>query len=834
MYVFVYDLKMKGLLRNMVFGRKSKGAKPEKEKKQKKQKTPKQKGSNKQKSLIQKMGLNESVATMGLDAFSAVVNDHSAVREIDELGGYSAVALTEDALVASGITLGDEDFGAFAETLRTEQVKSLVLKNDLQRNVIILIPDEDSLDIMGEFSFLEVIDFQWAIVPFDIDDDSEAILLDSTVTLAELADIIINESELTVVDNVMIIDGDLGDADGGNHSASFEEADSDFEDEMDLEDDLDEPIADDSGYFDDEDDIDFDDDDADMGEDPAYAFGDEDDVALEDEEFYGDEDEYADDDYDYDGELADEPTGDYGYDDDTYADDSIYDEPVDELADVSQETARAQVHKVLSRTFYNDELGLEVDTSIFDLHFNNDDTQLLLFNEEPTDNSTLGVTLSQMRRDANIELRRQHTMYMQDLRSQFNVIMAQAHDKLVDVLDYKNSETVVGQKYKEIESERANLHVMEDDLVAKDRRSLEAEYERKREEKGQQAYNIAVDKYDELHKSRYEAERAALKDQVVAAIDTSSDKKLAELYDERKLVAHRLFDKSTTQALVDLQAVYKQMAAKELALYDSFRQRQDKYLRSNFSNEVLRGQAIAEQQRQRAEADDVRDQYETLLIQKQKELQTANIEANERIEDLIRKHDTTLEATVQDYVAKLKSVEHRNENLNEQIINLQQSLTTLDDRKKAEYENQLKSKDDIIKSQNEQLAFAEQRASKTAKASGGIIAAFVAVALAVGLIGGFVFGNSSNKSEPQVATPAQPQPTVVITQGGNQSEPTVSETPSDNDITEPTEPAEDNVDDGQVEDDAQPVDEKTNGSNDSDLETSTKTNTDGTTESSDK
>ena len=141
---------------------------------------------------------------------------------------------------------------------------------------------------------------------------------------------------------------------------------------------------------------------------------------------------------------------------------------------------------------------------------------------------------------------------------------------------------------------------------------------------------------------------------------------------------------------------------------------------------------------------------------------------------------------------------------------------------------------DIIKSQNEQLAFAEQRASKTAKASGGIIAAFVAVALAVGLIGGFVFGNSSNKSEPQVATPAQPQPTVVITQGGNQSEPTVSETPSDNDITEPTEPAEDNVDDGQVEDDAQPVDEETDGSNDSDLETSTKTNTDGTTESSDK
>lgn len=768
-----------------LFGKKggAKPAKPKKEKKAKKQKQPKQKkgGRRKQKTLIERMGLNETVAAMGLDVLSTVSEEQSAVRELGEDNsqdymGYTAVAVTEAMLVDAGVTVSDEAFGAFAEALRSEHIKSLLLQNDLDNGILVIIPDESSLEIMADFDFMDELPLQWVVVPFEIEDDSQVVLLDDTTTLAELMDIAVNNRTLAIHNGQMVIDGELPDgedydeSDDTNVSVDFDddEDDAPSDDDFDLDD---EPM--DFDVLDDE--PDFDDDVEDVPENNSNNYvPDFDDDDLPDMDDEPELDDLADDD-----DLFDDSDD---FDETSYNDEPIYDDlsDEDELADLSEETAKNEVKRVMERSFYNDELGITVDESLFDLHFDNPDTQILLFDENPTDNSTLSVTLTQMRKDANIELMKQRAMHMQELRSQFNVVMAKSHDQLAEILDYKNERTDIGKKYSQIRLNQERLHDSADDLITKQRQELDAAYNDKRDDVGRHAYNIAVEKYDELHKAQHDAEKARLQDEITIAIDTDADKDVAELYNERRLVASRLFDKATTQALMNLQPIYKKMVESELKLYDQFRVRQDRYLRDNYSNEVLRGQAITEQQRQRAEGDAVRERYEALLAQKAAELEDAHAAANARVEDLNRKHETTLQSTIEEFNNDKKRLEARNESLNKTINELQSNLADVDKRTKSEYQTQLAAKDDIIKGQKEQLVYAEERASKTTKANGGIIAAFVAIALAVGLLGGFVVGHMGSNNNVQAA-PANNQPsTIVVTPGGTQQ----NETPSDNSESE--------------------------------------------------
>lgn len=769
------------------FGKKGGSNKPAKPKKEKKQKAPKQKksGRRKQKSLIEMMGLNETVAAMGLDVLRTATEEQSAVRELDE--GYTAVAITESDLTEAGVTVRDESFGAFADALRSEHIKSILLQNDLENGIIVIIPDESSLEIMDEFEFMADLAFQWVVVPFEIEDDSQVELLGNTTTLAELTDIAANERTLSIHNGDIIIDGELpDDADEEGNSYTFDDDESDLDE--DLEDD-----GFDEDSFDDGDDVpDFDEDIDDFDDeqpDSVVSFDDDDDIPEVDEDEIP---VYDDDDTDFSDDIEDD-IDDSLFDDADDTDDApVYDDvddAVDEdLADISEEDARHEIQRVMKRSFYNDELGITVDESIFDLHFDNQDTELLLFDERPTDNSSLSVTLTQMRKDANVELMKQRAMHIQALRSRFNVVMADTHDQLAELLDYKNDKTKIGRKYADIRLNQDRMKDRADDLLTQKRQELDAAYNAKRDEVGKHAFNIAVEKYDELHRAQHDASKAVLQDEITAAIDSDADKEIAELYNDRRVLASRLFDKSTTKLLVDLQNIYKGMVETELQMYDKFRLRQDRYLRDNFSNEVLRGQAITEQQRQRAEGDVVRERYEALLAQKQSELEDAKNAANARVNELAANQESVLASTIAEYKAQQKRLEARNDALNQTINDLQNSLSDVDRRTKSEYQAQLSSKDDIIKGQKDQLLYAEERASKTTKANGGIIAAFVLVALAVGLIGGFVVGHMGSRSA-QAATPTANQPsTIVVTPGGQTnvtpSDDSDSDASSDSDVVE--------------------------------------------------
>lgn len=708
------------------FFKKGKSAKPKSNPKKK----GKVKGGNaiSTEGFIQSMGLQESVASMVVDELQESEVDSSLVREISD--GYLVLALTEDALKASGVSVKDEQFGSFSESISSEHIKTIVLADSLSSGVLGIVPSFDTLDILDEYEFLQGTEFTWAIVPYDVDDESELVLTEETSTLEQIMDMAYGDTPLP---DVVGSDSDL---DEKGHDITFDDVDID-------EDDDDIPLDD---------------------EDLVERHDDFDDLV---------DDELLDDSYDVVQpavSLYNEPIIDNDVDEGDVSFDSYYEPTNDDerVADVSvmdDMSLEQEVGELTVRTFYNDELGLSVNLDAFDMHFDNMTSNMPLFDETVTDDSELSANLVNMRRDANIELLRYRSKHMQELRSQFGLLLSTAHDKLVEVLDYRSADTPVGKKFKEIERDRHGELSDADSILHIKRKEMTTEYEKRRDDVARQAANVAKEKFDAIHRPTFDAERQSLEELVRSQIEVDADLRVSKLHAERKELAQRLYDKSITMALRELQDAFTEMSHDEMEMYDTFRKRLDHYLRNNYTNEVLRAQAIAEQQRQSNEAVLLKQRYDAMLAQKQGEVEAADMKATNRLRELESQQSASMKEARGDFERRLEEYKQRNAMLENSVTSLQKDLTKMDELKSNEFKNQLRSKDDIIASQREQLSYAEERASKTSKTSGGVLASFVSVALVLGIGCGVAIGAmTAGSNETPVVQQQQPQPqqTFVI------------------------------------------------------------------------
>lgn len=691
--------------------------------------TPSGTTRRKSKTLISRMGLSDAVASMGLNVLFEMTKEPSAVRLLDD--GYTVVVLTEDMLVDSGLQPGDESFGSFAEALRSEQIKSLLLQTDLNNNKIVIIPDADSLDLLDEFSFARQIDFKWGLVPVDITDDSEVIVTESTVRLSDLINISNNETPIHQKGDGSIIVGEsdedvLANSDVDVDPAVFDETDvpeesgdeSEFETSTDVEYPTDE-IVDDTFEVTD-----------------AFNFGDDDDTEIEQTPQV--EDDFPTNDQELDPEL----------------DDSVF-EHMDET------NAKELVDEVISREFYNDELGIKVDPKLFDLHFDNKDTKLALFNETPLDDSELSRHVAKMHADANIEMTKFHNDNIQELRSIYNLAMSKSHDSLVDMLNYNDESTDYGKRYTALQENReAALNAFEDIALA-ERQRIENEYNIKRDKFGQRAYDDAVHKYDDLYLNDNELLKTKREEQMRSEVNAESDAHISDMYAERRIVARRMYDKASTSILVKLQQQYKEMVAREIQFQDSFRNDIDKFIRENYANDVMRNKALAEELRQKHKADEVRQEYKVMLKAKEDELAQAKISAESEIADLRNKHQTDLSNTIAEWTRKVDEANEQNVDLKKSVDTLQSQLSTMDSEINSKYQAQIETGQNQIKALTDQLAYAEERTAKAGRLQMVIVVAVAIAAVALGLIGGFVMASHGDNK-----TTTQPVQTVQ-SQGSN-------------------------------------------------------------------
>ncbi|MGX1195845.1 hypothetical protein [Metabacillus sp. SLBN-84] len=707
-------------------------AAPVKKEKRSKEKKSLFGGKKKEATLLERMQLEESVAAASLEVVQELAEiGGSAVRELDE--GLLIVAITNDMLQEAGLDPAGEEFGSFAQALRSETIESIALSDDLAVGVIGIIPSQETLISLDEFDFVHDMAFRWALVPFDLSDDDRLTVLDSTVHIDRLMEMS-NDSGIQLA----IKNGEVVEKDGGPAAISYVQ-DSDEED-----DELDDP-----GFEEEEEEED--DELLDDGYDPQDG--------VEDDPF---EDEGFDDDASFSDDDSFDDATDSGYEDDFELED---DSDMDELDDIqdsgsyaeeeeellSAEETKEAINRLAAHGFNNTELNLNIDMTKFDDYF--DSVSIAQFDAARTDDSELQNVLSKLRQDANVELSRFHQDNVQSLRNKFTTSMRDIHNKLVESLDHKDEKTTYGRRHYEIEADYDDVMADLDRRVAGEVAEINKSYNESREEYAENAKREALAVYDSRYRDERNRKIDSAKDHIQSDAKTDRDNKLGELYSDRRTVAQRLFDKAMTALLQKLQEEYQHISQKELQMYDAFRKSMDVYLRKHFADEVLRAKAEAEKLKQSHEAERVRTEYEQMLITKTRQLDEADRQARENLRQLEGTHKEQIDHVKADYERRIEREQRENQNLREMLQDANASNSKIGEQKDKEVEHLM----NVYKNESEalkvQLKYANERANTAQKPMKFIIGSVAAVMLAMGVIFGFMFGANSIQIAPAATEP---------------------------------------------------------------------------------
>jgi hypothetical protein len=708
-------------------------------------------GKHKDMTLVQRMELVESVASASLDVLHELVRlGDSAIREVDD--GLLIVIITNDMLVASGVDPSGEDYGSFAEALSSESIDSITLAADYENDIIGIIPSSDTLATLDEYEFIHDMPFQWAIVPFDLTDDSRLILLNSTVHLDRLMEIAKSPSiELRVEGNQVVDSGE-----------------SEWEDENDAEDDEQNDRED---------------------EDPMYESNGDSYSSQEDRE-YGTYDAFSAENnnlFGFSTESYTEP--DSNNDDLEYEDNDEHMEVQDELdtnpdtyysnseaeldlgdgysldpavqqTDMTAEESKSVVTKALEHTFNNSELNLSVDLTKFDDYFSS--FTIVKFDENSTDDSELQRTVSNMRRDANAEIKQFHEIEYSNLRNTYISNLRDIHSKLVNTLDHNDQNTTYGGRFHEIDAVYDAALSDMDRLVANEVKTIHAAYNEEREMYGENAKREALAVYDTRYRDERNRKIDGVKDALKSDIKSNRDLSRGELFSDRRNVAATLFDMATTALLQNLHEQFQEIMEKELHMHDKFRKNIEIYLREQYSNEVLRAKAEAERLKQNEEANSVRREYQQMLATSEEMLVKAEQQSRLAIEQLEEKHKDQLNELKSDYERTIEREKQESDSLKALLKQANENTAKIGEQKELEVQHTLKVYKDQINSQKENLAFARDRAGKTQKQMLLVYVAIGGAALAIGILFGFIFGANSTHQQAPAAPAALTQPVSMI------------------------------------------------------------------------
>lgn len=640
----------------------------------------------------------------------------------------------------------DEAFGSFVNDIQSGLIPTLRLPDDLEQGVLVFLPTADCVESLREYEFLNKVEFLWALVPADLNESSTSTILESTITLSELDNIISNNLPVQLDGDKVIVEGKDSITDNDDDFAF--DADDEFEEETDSDDEFDafEEETDSADEFDEFEDV------------AEDSFDESFDDALDSAD-----DLFADDDDDVLPETSDDLFGNDGED----SDEIIIDEDVpvidddDEIVTAEAEpinfdehTASSSLDRMLEYKHYNDEFEITITDEAFDRHFNVGNFNAALFSDKINDpNSALEQALLQKKRIANDEILRLHLTNISNLRNSYLVNLSKAYKVLKDRYDIHNPETRFGRAKAEIDANYAKLHQNVHLVVEDEIEKMSAEYQRKREEEGERAKDLALRKYDEENRENFELEKRRVRLELDNRYDRDKSAAERKLLDERRAAFQRDFDQCVVTTILELQPHYQTLQKNELLLIDSTRLKLDKFIRQHYADDVARAKALQSNEDYKNNIDILKKHYNEMLVAKDTELRE-QLAKNERSDaEWQERYNKMMRDIKVQYDEQVSLLTTKNERL-------QQSLIELDDTKKAEYKHQIRSLEDIIKGQRSQID-QPQKANKVWIPIVGIVT--VIVTLMLGLGGGLLISKMTQPQQP-VQQPVQQQPTVYAPQ----------------------------------------------------------------------
>lgn len=661
--------------------------------------------------------LHESVPETALSFFKA-----NSTFTVEHDGAEMYIGLMLDTSAIGGLSKKDrrdEVKGSIIEQINSGRIRTFAPLQMLKDGKFVIIPDAETLDVIMEYSLLSNAPYKLAYV----DGNANVYPTDVSVSYAQMVNVAEGTSDISTI--------------LGEHRA--EDTSEDLEPVEDEQDDVmpeDDNIEDDVEAEDMEDDVpdDFSDDEPELDDapdEPVDDFAGEDDIEDEDDEIVEDEDD--------------------GSDDDEYDEYEEEEEP-------EQDITENDIEKTLNRRFHSMELGLEVTTNPFDLHFGEAYNALTLFRtDRPA--GWLNDYLNEISSEANETLIQLHNKNLFVLRTMYLNLINKGCMSIEQTLDTERADGKYGKLLNAIR--RAKVAEIEnlDMRVSAKKTEIDDAWQKKLTEVGEQAASAARRQYEDRYYEQHQMELFNVEPDMRESIEAEALRAKAEMLDNRRQDAAKRLDMIESETLIEITKKYAEMLDDEKKVYDEYHTRIVNYLDDNRKEDIAHTNALAEELAQKTKADKVKDEYTVKINAMTAEFEAKRQQSADELARIQRRCDEELAERQARYDSIVDDLNKQIEQLKEERRELLENYKAMDGRIHGEYASRINQMENDKAAVSEELKHVTEVHKRTSRIA---IFAVIVIAIACAAIG-IIFGYSAGSSMTNDVTKEYSQ-TVIETQ----------------------------------------------------------------------
>lgn len=623
----------------------------------------------------------------------------------------------------------DESKGSIIEAIRTGAIKTYIRTEMLMDNVFIIIPDLDTIDAMDEFGILADGEYVLCTISEDgtdiktvTDNNDEEVVVD----FDRIRSMIQNQVDVYTLfpGGGDMTDAILGMSPSKNTSRPVEE------------DDVDDLPTDDLDDLDDED---------------IETLPEDDDLS----------DDMSDDDVDYSAPVPQPvqsqsvPTPvpapapqvhpqpqpqamDMSDAEEIDTSDEADDGGYDEFEDITEEV----LEEYVTRTFYSDDLGLEVSTKPFDMQFLHGNSYVP-FNEDRGP-GLLNEYISHLAKDANTRMQRMHNENLFRMRERYMRLIQEQCVNIAKALDISSDNTQYGMIRFGIERHKQDNLENVLSAVEQKTRQLNESWNRKLDQVAAEAAAAAKAQYEDRYGRSHESDIQNLSSREKDEIERDYQASLRRLNEDRRAEASKLLDIAVNETLKEMADLYLKVLHDEQREQARLQREITKFIDDNRKDEKARIETLAEERRQTKKAEEVRREYATKIKAMSAEFDMKKTVLQADVDRMRQEHDIEIKKIETEWTKKINEEKSHSEELQKKLDELLDKYAEVDANKTIEYKKKmedLQNEKDTWKRHTDDIIAAHKKSDNN-NFRMSIIVIIAAVIAAIGI--GFMCGSIVN------------------------------------------------------------------------------------------
>lgn len=478
------------------------------------------------------------------------------------------------------------------------------------------------------------------------------------------------------------------------------------------------------------------------------ALAEEDEVESFDEGYVDIDDEDA----PIDGDDIDE--GDTDYFDEVDGDDeeddgsASYFQYVEENRD--REVAEEEVRGTIARRFLSDDLDLTVPLDEFDATFNTQAPAIRLdIAEDPSD--WMGSQVAQLARQANAELELLHRQNVGHLRELFVQTMGKHADSIIVEVSPTREGSIYSKLTAAAKAEHEERKKKAPEEASAQRRELRERFNQEADERARVAADQARMVYKDRHGPDLNRRELEVAQEIERRNEEAFNYQRQQVQEARRRDAQTRMELGTTRALQLLSEHEAEHREAETALLQKWNAELTRFIDENRKNDVARAEALAEQLSRENQVDALRAEHARHV----EALQQENADRIRRLEAELTRQQEKAAAELREREAEWSHetaiAKEKMESSNSVVRSLNESMRDMDATYRQRYEAQIEDLERDRESYSKEMERANIVQARSNKVLAILIPVLVIAAVAVGIIVGWTVGH--NGASGAVITP---------------------------------------------------------------------------------